>query len=259
MTNALRAAFATERTLLMPFLIAGYPSEATFGAVVDACVAAGADVLEIGLPFSDPVMDGPIIAVASQAVLERGTTFEMHLAMLARAASAGRPCVAMTYYNLLLRRGLTPTAEALATAGAAAVIVPDLPVEAADPWRRASEAAGLACVFLASQTSPDERLRAIGSASSGFVYAASLLGVTGTRDALDAGARVLVDRLRAVTDAPIALGIGVSNEEQAADAARFADGVIVGSALIARIGNATDPAAEAGAFVEALRAAIDAT
>lgn len=255
--NRLREAFTPGRALLMPFLVAGYPSEDAFGPIVDACVAAGADVLEIGLPFSDPVMDGPVIAAASQSVLDRGATFDSHLKMLTRAASAGVPCVAMTYYNLLLRRGLVATAATLAAAGATAVIVPDLPVEAAADWRAASASAGLACVFLAAQTSPDERLRAIGEASTGFVYAASLLGVTGTRDSLDAGARVLVDRLRSVTDAPIALGIGVSDAEQARAAAAFADGVIVGSALVARLGD-EDPAAAAAAFVGSLREALDA-
>lgn len=256
--NALRAAFATRRRLLMPFVVAGYPTHDGFAAVVDACVASGADVLEVGLPFSDPVMDGPVIAAASHEVLERGTTFDDHLVMLERAARTGRPCVAMTYYNLLLHRGLDRMAHALAEAGATGTIVPDLPVEAAGPWRAASDAAGLACVFLAAQTSTEDRLRAIGEASTGFVYAASLLGVTGTRDALDAGARTLVGRVRAVTETPVALGIGVSTPEQAAIAARFADGVIVGSALVSRLSGVPDPAEAAGTFVAALRVAVDA-
>lgn len=253
----LRAAFTPGRTLLMPFLVAGYPSKTTFGAVVDAVVDAGADVLEVGLPFSDPVMDGPVIAAASQQVLDAGASFADHVEMLARASSAGRPVVAMTYYNLLFHRGLEATARTLADAGASGAIIPDLPVESAAPWRAACDRVGIATVFLAAQTSPEERLRAIGEASTGFVYAASLLGVTGTREDLDPEARALVARIRAVTDAPVALGIGVSTPEHAQAAARYADGVIVGSALIARLAHG-DPAAAAGSFVKQLREAVDA-
>lgn len=247
---------AENRALLMPFLVCGYPNPDAFVACVAAAAEAGADAMEIGIPFSDPIMDGPVIAAASNEVLERGQTVSQALDLLARASEAsGIPLLAMTYYNILYRRGLDVFAADVAKGGGAGVIVPDLSVEDAGPWRAAAAAADLAPIFMASQTSPPGRLRLIGDAAEGFVYAASLLGVTGVRESLAVHAQTLVEQIRATTDVPVAVGIGVSTPEHAASVASYADGVIVGSALVKRIAAAADPAAETAGFVKVLRAA----
>jgi tryptophan synthase alpha chain len=169
------------------------------------------------------------------------------------AAAAGCPAVVMTYYNLLYGMGLDRFASGIVDAGLCGAIVPDLSVEESGEWRKACAATGIASVFIASVTSPDDRLRAIGEASEGFIYAASLLGVTGVRTEISSRARDLVDRIRAATDLPVAVGIGVSTPQHAAEVASYADGVIVGSALVKRIADAREPAREAGEFVGSLR------
>jgi tryptophan synthase alpha chain len=246
-----------SRALLMPFLVAGYPDDGSFVAAARACGEAGADVFEIGIPFSDPIMDGPVIQEAANRVLARGGSTASMIALAGDAAeAAGVPAVAMTYYNLLFGMGLDRFAAAVADAGLCGVIVPDLTVEESADWRKACTAAGIASVFMASVTSPAERLRAIGEASEGFVYAASQLGVTGVRQEMSSRARELVGRIRSATDLPVAVGIGVSTPEHAAEVASYADGVIVGSALVKRIGETADPAQAAGELVRALREGI---
>jgi tryptophan synthase alpha chain len=254
--DAFAAGRAAGRALLMPFLVCGYPDDRRFVEAARAAGQAGADVLEIGLPFSDPIMDGPVIQRATAAVLARRPRTRDLVALAGEAAAAaGVPAVAMTYYNLAFAAGLDRFATALAEAGLVGAILPDLTVEEAGPWRRAAEAAGLAPVFIAAVTSPPERLRAVAEASRGFVYAASTLGVTGLREALSARAHELVGRLRQVTALPVAVGIGVSTPEHAAEVASYADGVIVGSALVKRMGEADDPAGAVAELVRALRAA----
>lgn len=258
--EALDAAFARgrseDRALLMPFLVAGYPDGDAFVACARAAAEAGADALEIGIPFSDPIMDGPVIAAASASVLARAQRTATALDLFARAAEeTGVPLLAMTYYNVIFRYGLERFATEVAARGGAGVIVPDLSVEDAKEWRAACEAAGIATVFMAAQTSPPERLRALGEAGTGFVYAAAQLGVTGVRATLGAQAAPLVERIRAATDLPVAVGIGVSTPEQAAEVAGFADGVIVGSALIKAIGEEDDGARAAGELVSRLKPA----
>lgn len=246
---------AEGRALLMPFLVCGYPDGDTFVGLARAAAEAGADVLEVGIPFSDPIMDGPVIQQASQAVLARGLRTADALDLVARAASAsGVPIVVMTYYNLVFRHG--GFGSAVASAGAAGVIVPDLSIEDAGPWLAEARAAGVAPVFIAAPTSPPERLRALGEASEGFVYAASLLGVTGVREEMSKRARALVSSLREVTSLPVAVGIGVSTTEHAREVATYADGVIVGSALVRRIAGAAEPVEAARAFVGELRDAV---
>jgi len=256
----LRAAFehgrAQDRAILMPYLVCGYPDPQTFVACARAAAEAGADVLEIGIPFSDPIMDGPVIAAASQQVLERGSHVADALELIARTSEATNlPLVAMTYYNIPFRAGLDRFASRLADAGAVGAILPDLSVEDAGEWRRACAGAGIAPVFIAAQTSPPDRLRRIGRASEGFVYAASLLGVTGVREAMNDRARALVERIRVETDLPVAVGIGVSTPEHAREVAAFADGVIVGSALVKLIADEDDPSGAVGKFVGEVRAA----
>jgi tryptophan synthase alpha chain len=259
--RSLDAAFAAGRSagraLLMPFLVAGFPSGEEFVAAAEAAGPAGADVIEVGIPFSDPIMDGPVIAGAATRVLAGGQTLDDALSLVARAATAfGRPVVVMTYYNLLLHRGLSEVAGRLAGAGVAGVIVPDLSVEESSAWCLACEHAGLAPVFLAAPTSTEERLHAIAGASEGFIYAASTLGVTGVREQLSVRARDLVSRLRAVTETPVAVGIGVSTPDHAREVGSYADGVIVGSALVRAMDGAADPARAAGDLITALRSAI---
>ncbi len=246
-----------DRALLMPFLVCGYPDDDTFVALAAGAAEAGADVLEVGIPFSDPIMDGPVIQAATTAVLRRGMPTRHALDLIGRASeAAGIPLVAMTYYNLPFRMGPDRFAAALAAGGGSGAILPDLSLEDAEPWRKACTAASIAPVFIAAQTSSDERLRMIGEAGDGFIYAASLLGVTGVRDAVSERARGLVDRIRAASDLPVALGIGVSTADQVRQVAAFADGVIVGSALVRTIADANDPVGAARTFLGELRAAV---
>jgi len=245
------------RALLMPFLVCGYPTDAAFVEVARACGEAGADVLEIGIPFSDPIMDGPVIQEGAFSVLARSPRTSALIALAGEAAAAaGVPAVAMTYYNLAYRAGPERFAASLAEAGLSGAILPDLSVEESGEWRASCTSAGIASIFIAAVTSTADRLRAIGEASEGFVYAASMLGVTGVRAELSTGARDLVSRIRAATDLPVAVGIGVSTPEHAAEVASYADGVIVGSALVKRIGQASDVATEVKRFVGELREGI---
>lgn len=248
---------AEGRALLMPFLVCAYPDADTFVAVAEAAAGAGADALEVGIPFSDPIMDGPIIQQATTQVLASGLRVVEAIELIGRAAErSGLPVTAMTYYNLPFHAGIEKFARACADAGIAGAILPDLTVEEAGPWREACAAAGVAPVFLAAPTSTPDRIRLIGAASEGFVYAASTLGVTGVRDEMSRRARDLVRAIRAATDTPVAVGIGVSTPEHAREVASYADGVIVGSALVKRIAAASDPAAETGSFVTQLRKGI---
>jgi tryptophan synthase alpha chain len=215
------------------FLTAGDPSlERTVEAAAEL-ERAGVDVLELGVPFSDPLADGPVIQRASERALARGTTLAGVLEAARRIrARTPLPLLLFTYVNPLLRYGLERTARDVAGAGIDGVLVTDLPPEEGGEWRACARAAGLDTVFLAAPTSPDERLRRIAEASRGFVYAVSRTGVTGEREALSDDARPLVSRIRALTDEPVALGFGIATPEQAAAAAEVADGVVVGSALV---------------------------
>ena len=251
--------FATRngRALLMPFLVCGYPDPETFVELCLTAEANGADVLEIGLPFSDPVMDGPVIAAATHEVLSRGFRVDDALDLLTKVRDRiTAPFVAMTYTNLAFRRGYDRFAQQLVEAGASGVILPDLSVEDAGDHLVACRARGLGSIFIAAQTSPPDRIAALAKTSSGFVYAASLLGVTGVRDALSANAKDLVATIRSASDLPVAVGIGVSTPEHAAEVATYADGVIVGSALVRAIQEAEDPVAATASKVSALRAAL---
>lgn len=257
--DALERANSEERAGLLCYLPAGYPDLQISEACLRAAAEAGADLLEVGFPFSDPVMDGPIIQAATQAALEQGITVDDDLALCARlTAAVDLPTLVMTYYTIPAARGLATFAADAATAGLAGAILPDLPAEEAGEWLDHATARGLSTAFIAAPTSSDARLDAIVSISSGFVYATTVLGVTGVRDAL-ADARRLVERIRERTDLPAAVGIGVSNPQQAREVATYADGVIVGSALVRAVGTG-DPAdapRRVGEFVQALRASIE--
>jgi len=238
--------------LLVPFVTGGLSSD--WVDVVRAVAAAGADAVEVGLPFSDPVMDGPVIQEASTRALAGGATPAGLIAALARA-DAGVPLVVMTSYNLVFRAGHRRFARSLAEAGVSGAILPDLPLEEMADWTRAADDAGVDTILLAAPTTPDQRLRAICERSRGWIYGVGLLGVTGERTSLASSAALMAKRLKAVTDKPVLIGVGVSTPEQAAQAAEVADGVIVGTALVRRLLEGAGPDG-AAAFVAELRSVL---
>jgi len=210
-------------------------------------VDAGVDVVEIGLPYSDPLMDGPTIQQAVEASLRAGTTTDDVLDTVRAVAATGTPTLVMTYWNPIERYGPRRFADGLAAVGGAGVITPDLtPDEAAGPgtdWLAATDATGLDRVFLVAPSSTDDRLRYTAEHCRGFVYAASTMGVTGARESVGGAAAHLVERTRSVTDLPVCVGLGVSTGAQAAEVASFADGVIVGSAFVRVLLDAATPQA----------------
>jgi tryptophan synthase alpha chain len=224
---------ADGRPAFVAFLTAGDPSlERTLSAALEL-EQAGVDVLELGVPFSDPLADGPVIQRSSERALSRGVTLARVLDVVREIRNASQlPLVLFSYLNPLLQRGLERVAKEAAQAGVDGVLVTDLPPEEGEAWIAAARAAELDTIFLASPTSPDERLRKVAEASRGFVYAISRTGVTGERQALSDEARPLVARLRALTSVPVALGFGISTPEQVKEAAAAADAVVVGSALV---------------------------
>jgi tryptophan synthase alpha chain len=224
--------------------------------VVDAVAAAGADAVEIGIPFSDPVMDGPIIQQASVASLEAGTTPGSVLRELA-AARLPVPIAVMTYYNLIFRGGHRRMARSFAASGVAGTILPDLPLDEIGPWAEEADAAGVETVLLVAPSTSSARAAAICARARGFVYAVARMGVTGEREALGDEIARVVGRVRPHTDLPVCAGVGVSTPAQAVEACRWADGVVVGSALVRRISAGGGPDA-AATFVGELRAALDA-
>ena len=230
--------------MLVGYLPAGFPSVDGAIAAASAMARAGADIIEIGLPYSDPLMDGPVIQEAVHRALESGVHVTDVLRTVQAVAADGVPVLVMTYWNPVDRYGVAEFARDLASAGGCGMITPDLPPEEARPWREAAAEHGLDPVFLVAPSSSDERIKLITSACGGFVYAASVMGITGARSAVGDAAAVLVERVRAHTALPVAVGLGVSTGAQAAEVARYADGVIVGSAFVQRLLTAGD--AEAG-------------
>ncbi len=251
--RALRSARDAGRKVLVPYMTGGLGPDWT--RVVAAMAAAGADAIEIGIPFSDPVMDGPTIQEASARALETGTTPDTIVADLA-ALDVGVPLVAMTYYNLVFRAGHERFAAQLRRGGMCAAIVPDLPLEESVAWEADAAAGGIETVLLAAPVTPDDRLALIGRRSRGFVYAVGLMGVTGARSSLAASAGVLAKRVKAVTDTPVLIGFGISTPAQAREACENADGVVVASALMRRYLDGASPE-EIGDLVAGLRAGLD--
>jgi tryptophan synthase alpha chain len=224
---------AEARPAFVAFLTAGDPSlERTLSAALELD-AAGVDVLELGVPFSDPLADGPVIQRSSERALARGVTLARVLELVREIRRRSElPLVLFSYLNPLLQRGLARVAVEAAAAGVDGVLVTDMPPEEGGEWIAAARAAGIDTIFLASPTSPDERLRRVAEASRGFVYAISRTGVTGERQSLSDDARPLVARLRGLTQVPVALGFGISSPQQVKQAAAAADAVVVGSALV---------------------------
>jgi tryptophan synthase alpha chain len=241
-TTAFGKAAAEDRAALIGYLPAGFPDKDTAIKAALAMAAAGADVIEVGLPYSDPLMDGPVIADAVYKALKNGTRIADVLDTVRAIADTGTAAVVMTYWNPVDQYGVGAFARDLANAGGSGLITPDLTPEEAGDWLEISDKYGLDRVFLVAPSSTTERIAEIAGVSSGFVYAVSLMGITGTRDAVSSSAAGLVTRTRQHTDLPVAVGLGVSNRDQAREVAGFADGVIVGSAFVRRLGDAPDSA-----------------
>ncbi|MFZ9628809.1 MAG: tryptophan synthase subunit alpha [Ilumatobacteraceae bacterium] len=242
---------AAGHKLLVPYLTGGYPG---WQDSLRAAVAAGADAIEIGIPFSDPVMDGPVIQQSSQAALDAGAT-PVSILDEARSLDVDVPLAVMTYYNTVHHAGHERFAAQLAAAGIVAAIVPDLPLEESGPWCAAADGAGIETVMLAAPTAPDDRLPLVAARARGFLYSVGLLGVTGERSQLAGTALSLARRLKAITDVPVLVGVGVSNAQQAREAVTVADGVVMGASVVRRM---LDGGADAvGEYVAEVRQALD--
>lgn len=252
-STAFEKASAEGRAVLLGYLPAGYPSVDGSIAACLAMVDAGVDVVEVGLPYSDPLMDGPVIQTAVDAALRQGTTTADVLRVVEGVAQTGIPVVVMSYWNPLSRYGAQAFARDLIAAGGVGVITPDLTPDATDEWLAPARAYGLDTIFLVAPSSTDERLAMTTAACRGFVYATSVMGVTGTRDQVGNAAATLVERTRTSTELPIAVGLGVSDGDQAAQIASFADGVVVGSAFVRRLLDADTDRAGLTAVAELTR------
>lgn len=239
------------RKLLVPYVTGGYPG---WTDAVRAAAANGADAIEIGIPFSDPVMDGPVIQQASQIALDGGAT-PTSILDETRRLDVETPLVVMTYYNLVHHDGHRRFAHRLVEAGVSGCILPDLPLEESEPWCAAADSEGIETVMLAAPTAPPERLPRIVARTRGFVYSVGLLGVTGERTSLAATATELAGRLTGITDVPVLVGVGVSDAQQAYEATRVADGIIQGASVMRRL--MEDGPDAVGAYVAEVRAAID--
>ena len=257
MTGALETALRTRRDrggkCLVPYLTGGLGED--WLETIQAASIAGADAVEIGVPFSDPVMDGPTIQLANDKALASGVTPQLILDRL-RGADIGVPTAVMTYGNIAYRMGYKRFASSLADSGVSGCILPDIPLEEVGPWAEAADAAGVETVLLAAPTSPDERLVSIARRSRGFVYGVGLLGITGVRDQLADSARVIAARLKEVTDRPVLVGVGVGTPEQAVEVCEVADGAVVGSAMVQRMLDGGGPEGVAE-LVGEFRSALD--
>lgn len=230
------------RAAFLPFMTAGLPDPARSPAVYKAMADAGADGFEVGIPYSDPLMDGPIIQRASDSALEHGANFDASFAVLEQVVNdCARPALVMTYANPVFRKGVDRFCALVAAAGADGVIVPDLPVDEAGALRQATARHGLGLVLFIAPTSDERRIQAVAEADPAFIYAVAEMGVTGVRQESSGHAPELVERIRAVTNTPIVFGVGISSAAQAVAAADAgADGVIVGTALVAKVLDADD-------------------
>ncbi len=259
----IRDIFAPGRTALLPFLTAGIPTPAASPQLFSAMAEAGADAFEIGIPYSDPLMDGPVIQRASSAALAAGTHLDQALEIVAAVTGqTGKPGLAMTYANVVFHTGPERFCARLADAGAAGLIVPDMPVEEAAPVLGAAARHDLGVILFVAPTSSDERIATVASLDPAFIYGVAEMGVTGERQRSGGRAAELARRVRAITDIPLVLGVGISTPEQAAAAGAVADGVIVGTALVRRVLEASTPEQAAISLREAvsqLRRALSPT
>lgn len=245
-----------RRAALMPYLMGGFPDLETSLRIGLAYARAGADLVELGVPFSDPLADGPVIHAADTAALAAGATLDRVLEV-GQGIAARVPVILMCYSNVIFARGLERFADALVDRDASGLIVPDLPLEEASAALVACDARGLALIPLVAPSTPDERLDRIGASARGFLYAVSIAGTTGERAGLDGSLAAVISRARAHTAVPVAVGFGIATPEQADAAARAgAQGVIVGTRLVRAAREAEDPAGAVGALVSVLSAAL---
>ena len=255
--DAFAAARAQGRAALMPYMMGGFPSAETARAIARASADSGADLIELGIPFSDPLADGPVIHAAATAALEAGADLDSALEACAEV-SAELPVVVMAYSNMILATGAVDFAERIAAAGAAGAVVPDLPLGEGADIRTALSAAGLALVPLIAPTTAEDRRRAICEGAEGFVYLVSTVGVTGERSGLPPELADLVAAAKSEAGVPVAVGFGISTPEQVAEVGGTADGVIVGSRLVRAVEDAADADAAVAAVSEFMREAREA-
>lgn len=228
-----------KKALLMPYTTGGFPNMADCRRVLEAFAAGGADIIELGVPFSDPLADGPVVQASTQMALDEGVTPDDVLA-LAGEFTGRLPVVLLIYYNCVFAYGQERFVEAAAGAGVDGLIVPDLPVDEAGEFIEACRAHGVDPILLVAPTTPDARIRMVAEKASGFIYCVSVTGVTGARTSLSDQLPAFLGRVRASTDVPLAVGFGVSEPGQAAEVASYADGVIIGSRLIKMVSDAPD-------------------
>ena len=254
--EAFECARREGRAALMPYVMGGFPTLSESVKIGEACVAGGADILELGVPYSDPLADGPVIHEAATRALAAGATLAGVLEV-GRSLSRSVPVVLMCYANMVFAPGVDAFVERLARAGVSGLIVPDLPLEESPQVLAACDSHGIALVGLLAPTTPDERLAQIGARTRGFLYTVSLVGTTGERVALSERFAEVVARAKASTEAPVALGFGISTAEHARQAAEAgADGVIVGTRLVRAAGESPDPAGAVGELVAELSRAL---
>ncbi|MCL4562547.1 MAG: tryptophan synthase subunit alpha [Chloroflexi bacterium] len=247
-----------RRAALMPYFTLGYPTYEESLSILISIAQSGADLIELGIPFSDPLADGPTIQSSSQAALVHEMTVHRCLELVTelRRRDVSQPLLLMGYYNLALSYGIERFAKDAATAGASGLIIPDLPPEEGGRLEAACRGHSLALVYLLAPTSPVERIELVAAHSTGFIYLVSLAGVTGARETLAQGISEFIARVRSVASLPLAVGFGISTPEQAAEIGRQADGVIVGSALIDVVSRSNDPAQAARRFINQLSQAL---
>lgn len=248
LVKSFESAKSENRALLIGYIPAGFPTLERSRSAIQAMIDGGVDVIEVGLPYSDPVMDGPVIQKASEIALSNGVTTRD---VFRTVSSSSAPTLVMSYWNPIERFGVSEFASALRDAGGVGVITPDLTVEESASWIDATDQGSLHRVYVVAPSTSDERLQKVTSKCSGFVYAASLMGVTGARSSISFEAESLVKRIRKVTNTPVCVGLGVSTGSQAREIADYADGVIVGSAFIKLILEA-DSESEANSKVKSL-------
>ena len=253
LANLFEKTKSENRAALIAYIPAGYPTQEGCKAVIDAFTDAGVDAIEIGFPYSDPVMDGPTIQEAADTSLKAGTGAKEVFDALAHATSRGIPSVVMTYWNPIEKYGVQEFATSIAASSGSGVITPDLPVDEAQPWKSACAISGINSIFVVAPCTTDARLEKVTAQCTGFVYAASLMGVTGARTGISSGAKDLVNRIKKVSKTPVAVGLGVSTREHAKEVAAYADGVIVGSAFI----NALSGSDSLEAGIKAVRALVE--
>lgn len=234
-----------NRAALIGYLPAGFPNQSASIEIIKAMISGGVDAVEIGFPYSDPVMDGPVIQEAAELARQNGITMPKTLEIVKEISATGVPTLLMTYWNPIERYGIEKFAKDFSANGMEGVITPDLTLEEALPWLTAAKTNSIHPIFVVAPSTGDERLKDVTANCNGFIYAASSMGVTGTQTNVANTASILVERIRKISDTPVAVGLGVSNRTQASEVARFSDGVIVGSAFVKAVLQNPDSPAEA--------------